>query len=189
VISLRHSVAGASSILFLRRQGHRLVIGEITVRAAEVGDHDVLAALSAMVQEVHLRERPDVFKPMDVVALERWFRDILATGSARIWIGQVGGQIAGYVLARTERRPENVFSYERRWYEIDQMGVDPRYQREGVARALLGRVIESAIAEDVKDIELNTWSFNEAAQRAFQKLGRAVKNVRFGLTTGARHKA
>jgi len=37
----------------------------------------------------------------------------------------------------------------------------------------------------VKDIELNTWTFNKPAQLAFQKLGLASRNVRFGLTTGA----
>ena len=65
------------------------------------------------------------------------------------------------------------------------MAVDPRYQRQGVAKALFGRVIESAVAEDVKDIELNTWNFNRPAQLAFQKLGLVSRSVRFGLSPGA----
>jgi ribosomal protein S18 acetylase RimI-like enzyme len=141
--------------------------------------------LSAVVQELHVQGRPTIFKPMDVVGLEEWFRDILDTGSAKIWIGQVGGVIAGYVLVRDERRAENAFCYQRRWYEIDQMGVDPEYQRQGVARALLGQVIASAVAEGVSDVELNTWSFNAAARLAFEKLGLAVRNVRLGMTSRA----
>jgi len=47
------------------------------------------------------------------------------------------------------------------------------------AGALLRRVADSAAAEGVHEVELNTWYFNEHAQSAFAKLGFSVKNVRF----------
>ena len=135
---------------------------EIQLRTADVGDEGLLAHLCANVQALHARQRPDVFKDTDVAALELWFRAVLAEGSATIWICDVGGEAVGYVLVRKERRPEN-----------------PEFQGRGIAGALLRRVADSAAAEGVHEVELNTWYFNEHAQSAFAKLGFSVKNVRF----------
>jgi ribosomal protein S18 acetylase RimI-like enzyme len=156
-----------------------IVPEEISIRAAVTGDHGILASLSAVVQQLHVGERPDVFKRVDVGGLEQWFADTLAAGSAKIWIAQVGDTPAGYALIVDQRRSENVFCYQRRWHEVEQIGVLPKYRRHGIARALLRHVIESAAAEGVSEIELNTWSFNKIAHLSFQRLGFITKNVRF----------
>jgi len=156
----------------------------IQTRIAELGDEGILARLCAEVQELHVRERPDVFQATDVAALEQWFRGVLAEGSASVWICDVGDEPAGYVLVREERRPENVFCHARHWHEVDQISVHPRFQRRGIARALLRCVTESAAAEGVGEVELNTWPFNAPAQSAFAKLGFSVKTVRFARRAG-----
>jgi ribosomal protein S18 acetylase RimI-like enzyme len=152
---------------------------EPQLRTADLGDEVALARLCASVQAIHWRERPDFFKEIDLAGLERWFRGVLAERSATVWICHVGDEAAGYVLVRKERRPENVFHHHRHWHEVDQISVEPRFQRRGIAEALLRRVAESAAAEGVDEVELNTWYFNEDAQTAFAKLGFSVKNVRF----------
>src|SRR5262245_51534411 len=139
----------------------------------------MLAALSARVQELHARERPEVFKPVDLPGLERWFADALASGSARIWIAHVGEKPVGYAVVVEQRRADTVFTYARRWLEVEQIGVDPAYRRRGIARDLFRHVTEAAIADGVSEIELNTWSFNSAAQLAFERLGFVAKNLRF----------
>ncbi len=151
---------------------------EFQLRLADVGDEGLLARLCASVQTLHAQQRPDVFKETDVAALESWFRAVLAEKSATIWICDVAAEAAGYVLVRRERRPENVFCHPRYWHDVDQIGVLPEFQRRGIAGALLRRVAESAAAEGVHEIELNTWYFNETAQSAFAKLGFRVKNLR-----------
>ncbi len=151
----------------------------IDIRPAVAGDEGSLAALSATVQALHVRERPDLFKPVDLDSLGQWFRETLAAGPAKVWIAEVGGASAGYVLASEQRRPENVFGYERRCYEVEQIGVHPDYRLRGVARALLRRVADVAEAQGITEIELTTWGFNTPARDAFQKLGLVVKTVRF----------
>lgn len=152
---------------------------EIQLRTADVGDEGQLAHLCANVQALHAHQRPDVFKDTDVAGLELWFRAVLAERSATIWICDVGGEAVGYVLVRKERRPENVFCHPRYWHEVDPISVHREFQRRGIARALLRRVADSAAAEGVHEVELNTWYFNEDAQSAFARLGFSVKNVRF----------
>jgi ribosomal protein S18 acetylase RimI-like enzyme len=154
------------------------LFSEIRIRPAALGDEAVLVPLSTAVHEVHVSRRPDVFKPVDVPGLERWFRDTLASGDARIWIAQIGDIPIGYVLAIKQHRGENVFCYERRWYEIDQVGVHPQYRRRGIGRRLLDHIVEFAQADGVPDIELNTWSFNDLARASFERLGFVSRSVR-----------
>jgi len=151
---------------------------EIRIRVAAAGDEAILASLSAVVHELHVGQRPDVFKPTDLRGLEDWFLQTLKAASAKIWIAELGNLPVGYVLVIPPRRTENVFCYERRWHEVDQVGVHPNYRRQGVARSLLRYVIESARADGVSDLELNTWTFNEVARNSFERLGFVSRNVR-----------
>lgn len=118
--------------------------GVIKIRAARGDDAVLLATLCGFVQELHVRERPDVFKQTDVVALEAWFRATLAAGNAIAWIAELGGMPAGYALVMEHHRDENAFCYERRWHEVDQLSVHPDHRRRGVARALLRHALTSA---------------------------------------------
>ena len=121
-------------------QGARSVQDNIKLREALDRDAGALAVLCAFVQELHFRERPDVFKEPDVPALEQWFRDTLSAGSAEIWIAQVGDVPVGYVVVALQNRDENVFCYQRRWFEVSNIGVHPKYRERGVARRLLKHV-------------------------------------------------
>ena len=151
---------------------------EIRIRVAAAGDEAILASLSAVVHELHVGQRPDVFKPTDLRGLEDWFLQTLKAASAKIWIAELGNLPVGYALVIPQRRTENVFCYERRWHEVDQVGVHPNYRRQGVARSLLRYVVESARADGVSDLELNTWTFNEVARNSLERLGFVSRNVR-----------
>ena len=156
------------------------VSDEIRIRRAVAGDEGLLGLLCASVQELHFRERPDVFKEPDVHCLEEWFRSTMATESVEVLIAEVGAVPAGYALVRHQHRDQNVFCHERRWGEVEQIGVSPDYRRHGVARSLLSQIVESAKAAGLVEVELNTWSFNQSAHRAFGRLGFETKNLRFG---------
>jgi 8-oxo-dGTP pyrophosphatase MutT (NUDIX family)/GNAT superfamily N-acetyltransferase len=151
---------------------------DIGIRAARQGDERALASLCVLVQDMHARERPEVFKPADGDGLERWFGDLLGAASGRIWLAEVDQGATGYVLVFDHHRAESVFSRARRWFELDQVVVHPAHRRRGVARALFECAADAALAAGVDSIELNTWAFNQTAQLAFQKLGLGVRSVR-----------
>ena len=151
---------------------------EIRIRVAAAGDEAILASLSASVHDLHVGQRPDVFKPTDFRGLEEWFRQTLNAASAKIWIAELGARAVGYAVVIPQRRTESVFCYERRWHEVDQVGVHPYYRRHGVARSLLRSIVESARADGVSELELNTWTFNDVARNAFERLGFVSRNVR-----------
>jgi len=155
-------------------------MSKIRVRKGVAGDESVLAALGAAVQELHFRERPDVFKEPDVRSLEEWFRSTLGASSAEVWIAHAGDVPVGYAVVTDQRRDPNVFCHERRWREVEQIGVHADHRRHGVARHLLQQIVRSATAAGLADIELHTWAFNEIAHLSFGRLGFAPKSLRLG---------
>lgn len=151
-------------------------------------DAAALASLSASVQALHVAERPDVFKPVDLGALESWFRTAIKNPTWQILIAEVAGTAAGYVAVMDGSRSESAFARPRRWREIEQLSVSPTYRRRGVASALLARVAESALSDGISVLELNTWAFNDVARLSFQSLGFLERNVRYEREVGATRK-
>jgi len=157
----------------------------LTIRAAAAGEHLVLAGLNADVQQLHVTNRPDVFKVASTSDVAAWFAGLGAEPSARIWVAEADGVPVGYVLVLLREVPENAFLKARHWWEVDQIGVAPSHRRSGVARALLEHVIGEARAHGIRDLELQTWAFNQAAQGAFGRLGFAPQRARYELHIGA----
>lgn len=151
------------------------------IRAAAIGDEKLLAKLSTFAQDVHLERRPEHFKPTKIPELAAWYRSLLESPTARVWIAEDTGLPVGYVLAILHHLPETPFTQDRQWCEIDQIAVDPSYRRQGVARSLILKVLATARAEGILQIEAASWSFNEEAHQAFRRLGFAPKTVRFEL--------
>ena len=150
------------------------------IREAELGDIEALCALNAEVQELHVAHRPDVFRPIATPEIAGRFRDLFAQPTTKIWVAVVDGSVRGYLVAIL-RRPAapNPYVLERSWLELDQIGVSAEHRRLGIARGLVERALAHAQAEGIAGVELSSWSFNQNAHRAFEKLGFVSKSVRF----------
>ena len=152
-----------------------------TIRAARRGDEDALAKLNAFVQDLHVERRPDQFKPADTSEVARWFGSLLEDPAARIWIAEQEGEPVGYVVALLRERSENPFCRARRWCELDQVAVASNKRKQGIARGLIEHAVVDVQSDGIRDVEVSSWSFNEEAHRAFQRLGFVPKVVRFEL--------
>src|SRR3569623_1006687 len=156
----------------------------IAVRAAGPADEASLADLAAVVQQLHFAARPDVFKPVNVEALQGWFREALRSNQRRVLLAEAAGSSAGYAVVVDGDRDEDAFARPRRWREVDQLAVAPGYRKQGVARALLEHIAAAALADGIPSLELNTWGFNQPARDAFRRLGFVERSVRYERSTG-----
>lgn len=152
---------------------------EVTIRRAGPGDEIVLAAIGSSVHELHVTNEPEYFKRLDSDRLQSWFATLLARPTARVWLATHGTAAIGYVAAEIRAREANPFSPPRRWIEVDQLGVLPSHRRKGVARTLIGKVLEEARGERIDELSLGVWSFNSVAREAFERLGFRPTLTRF----------
>jgi GNAT superfamily N-acetyltransferase len=156
-----------------------------SIRPAVVGDEALLADLNRFVQDLHLAQRPDHFRPTPSEDLARWYRSRLEDPTTRLWIAEEDGLPVGYLLALVHQAPETPFVRARRWCEIDQLAVDPNRRRRGIGRALLLNALSTAKAEGISRVEATSWSFNDGAHAAFRRLGFVPKTTRFELKSEA----
>ena len=116
----------------------------MTIRDAVPGDGPTLARLNEFVHGLHLDARPDFFRPAPPDEAAAWLASLADGPATRIWIAEADRTPVGYVLAYFHERPARPFTHARRWCEIDQIAVDPRWRRQGAARALTDAVLDGS---------------------------------------------
>lgn len=151
------------------------------IRPAVVADAECLARLNGSVHARHLQERPEFFRATDAHELAAWFRELLPKPTTRCWIAAVDALAAGYVLMREHQRPATVFCRPRHWHEIEQIGVEPSFRRQGIGHALIRTALAAAAETSASDVELASWSFNREAHALFARSGFAPRLARFDL--------
>ena len=127
--------------------------------------------LRAMVHALHAAGRPDIFRPEFGEALQQHVYAQFASDRADVIVALSGGTICGYTIAEYMERPQSAYNLARRYYHIEEFGVDAAYRRKGVATALIGFCREEAARMRFPRIELDVWSFNEEAERFYEAAG------------------
>lgn len=152
---------------------------QLTIRRARPGDESILTTQNAFVQALHRTHEPEHFASPDRADVEGWFHALLLSPASAVWIASVRDDVVGYVVAIERVHEANPFSRERRWIEIDQLGVRPDWRRQGIARALVQEVLREAASREVTDVEISSWAWNTEAHDVFAALGFERKVVRF----------
>ena len=116
-----------------------------------------------------------------VLAIERasfptpWSRgafvyELEQNGVARCWVGRVGGELVGY-LCLWEVASE---------LHITNLAVHPAWRRQGIARTLLGAILEDARHRRLALAVLEVRPTNVEAQRLYERFGFRVIGRRKG---------
>ncbi|HVY31668.1 MAG TPA: GNAT family N-acetyltransferase [Polyangiaceae bacterium] len=153
----------------------------MNVRRAELKDLSALVALHEEVQQLHLAARPDQFKAPAEGALEKRFRELLASADAKVWVAELDAAVVGYAVQLLVRRPGGPVVPDRQWIEIDMIGVFAPHRGHGVGRALIDVIVDDARAAGIEQVELSSWAFNTDAHQAFERAGFVPKLTRFEL--------
>ena len=133
-----------------------------TVRPAQPEDIDVLLPMIEQYWRFEAIEGFDVGRMRGILAR------LLEDGSlGRVWIANVYGEPAGYLLA------VYVFSLEHkgRIAEIDEFSIVPQHRNLGIGANLLTAAEEQFRAEGCTNVSLQIGRANEAARRFYRGHG------------------
>lgn len=132
---------------------------------------NAIIPLSLQVQNIHVDLFPHIFKPPVEEELRDFFRDTLRDESARIFLARDGEHFLGYCLMRINEHPENPFCHARRLIYIEHICVDASCRHRGVGKQLLDEVRNLALQLRIDRIQLDFWTANQNAGRAFRAFG------------------
>ncbi len=152
------------------------------IRQATVDDAELLARLVKPVHDLHAAAYPDFFKPYALSA--EWiadFRERLLDPSITVFIAEVDGAAAGYVLTQLVERPDNLYTYAMRFLLVDQISVNPEARSKGCGTALMQAAAELAQARGLKRVVLGVWTFNQRAIAFYERLGFKSRDLRMEL--------
>ncbi|HIT33100.1 MAG TPA: GNAT family N-acetyltransferase [Candidatus Faecousia intestinigallinarum] len=131
-------------------------------------DYPAADALMQQLHQIHLQNRPDLFRPFLHPYTRGKFVEMTAD-SGHICLAAVeDAQIVGICLVSIRTRSNMVDMLSA---YVDDLVVNPAYQRRGIAAALLEEVQTRAKAKGAQRLDLMVWSFNKSALRFYQALG------------------
>jgi ribosomal protein S18 acetylase RimI-like enzyme len=145
----------------------------LNIRAARHNDVEACFELFREVQEMHVAERPDLFKPP---ALDDNFRRLVADaidaehkGILLAWHGERAVGILIYEFTRLD--PTGVYLIDRPILWLESIGVTATYRGKGCGKAMLDLARRIAAEVGVEDLALEAWHFNDAARAWFERQG------------------
>ena len=143
----------------------------ITVRYAERTELDRVNELRQMVSSLHAAGRPDIFRPDFCAELQQAVYKTYDAPDADVIAACLDGMVCGFAIVQYIDRPASAYQCARRFYHIEEFGVDAAFRRRGVGAALLAFCKQEAARMQFPRVELDVWAFNEDAQRFYEAVG------------------
>ena len=143
----------------------------MSVRLAKENELERVNELRRQVNDLHVKGRPDIFKPGFPKELSDHVYTIWSDPRQRIVVCERDGVISGYAVLNHITRPETPFMTERDYLDIDEFCVDAAYRRTGVGTELMQFIRSYAEELGFSRIELNMWEFNADALAFYEEIG------------------
>ncbi|MBD5101821.1 MAG: GNAT family N-acetyltransferase [Subdoligranulum sp.] len=143
----------------------------VTVRTARRNELERVNELRKMVNELHINGRPDVFRPGFCDELRQHVYDKFDSGNSDVLVAIMDQIICGFAVVEYIEKPRSPFNNSRKFYHVEEFGVDENFRRKGVATALIAFMKEDALRRGYQKIELNMWEFNDGALSFYEKVG------------------
>ena len=133
-----------------------------------------LARVNALREEVsalHAAGRPDIFRADFSEALREHVYEKFDSADADVIVALCGGTVAGFAIEEYIVRPASPNTRPRRYYHIEEIGVDAAFRRRGVGRALADFFRAEAERLGFDRMELDVWEFNADALAFYDAVG------------------
>ncbi len=147
----------------------------MNIRLATMDDALSLAELNREVQQLHYDVWPIFFRdPTNRQEVVSIFGEILAGPENRIFIADIDDVPEGYLYCKIVRRPINPFNLAREFIFIHHIVIRSSKRGKGYGSMLLQTAFDLARSENINQVLLDVWSFNQTAKSFFTRHGFAV---------------
>jgi diamine N-acetyltransferase len=154
--------------------GARVVVREATPR-----DFKAISGLFEEVDSVHREHLPDLFRRAQGSPREESFiNGLIRSPDAGVFLAEVGARVVGLVVAILRRTPDFPILVPLHYAMIDTIVVTESARGRGIGHALMAYAEAWARSQGVDRIELNVFTFNEAALSFYQGMNYSILSCR-----------
>ena len=143
----------------------------LVIRYAKREELEFVNKLREQVNEVHVKGRPDIFRADGWPLIESNIYTRFDEDSSGVIVADLDNEIVGFAVVQYISRPETSFGKARRFYHIEEFGVDENHRRKGIATSLINFAKEDAKKLGFERVELDMWEFNEGALAFYESVG------------------
>ena len=143
----------------------------ITIRKAEKGDLEQVNTLRFQVNTIHVEGRPDIFRAGFCDEMRDRLFEVFSSPDYDVFVAEYEGKIAGFATVEYATKPLSPYNKERRYYKIEEFGVDEGCHRQGVGSALMTYLKNDAKEKGYEKLELDVWEFNTSAVNFYEARG------------------
>lgn len=133
---------------------------------------ELFTRLNRHVHTLHQEKHPDIFAPYDYARFLGWYEKALAQDNAYGVVAYLEDVPVGFALVfhkQYHNSPFHASGYE--LMHIDQMGVLPEYQHQGIGRKLVNYIINLCREKGVRRLQLSVWLDNAIAKTFYEQIG------------------
>ncbi|XZF74943.1 N-acetyltransferase family protein [Bacillus sp. AL-1R] len=149
---------------------------KILIRNANQKDYESLLPLFRQVHDLHVFERPDLYKENSTPVIKEDFNNQLKDETQHILVATLGTEIVGVTVLKEEEIHENSFVNARKILLVNSLCVDVASRKKGIGRKLMQSVIDFAKELKVDSIELGVSESNQNAIHFYESIGMVTKN-------------
>lgn len=151
----------------------------IEIRPATPQDYDDLCALLGQVDALHRDNLSHLFqKPSGPIRDEDYVLSLIADDDVGLFVAEAAGVVVGFVHAMVCDSPPIPIFVQRRYAVMDNLVVDPHFQRGGLGRRLIEQAHRWAADQGATSAELTVYDFNETARTFYESLGYVAESSR-----------
>lgn len=149
---------------------------DISIKNAHQDDYESLLPLFRQIHDLHVFERPDLYKKNSTPVGKEFFLCQLIDPKQHIFVATIGLEIIGLVVTKEEEIIENSFVNARKILYINSLSVSKTYRNKGVGKKLMQYVIDFGGSLKVDSIELGVSENNAAAILFYESFGMTTKS-------------
>ena len=146
------------------------------IRLATDEDIPALLGLLKQVNLVHHLGRPDLFKLATKYG-EKELKELLQDNSKPVFVYEEDHTVYGHAFCVLQSVENNRLLEDRKTLYIDDICVDEKMHRKGIASALFQHVQSYARSIGCYNITLNVWTCNPDAMQFYEKMGMLPQKI------------
>lgn len=123
------------------------------------------------VNDVHVNGRSDIFREDGWQFIEPFIYTRFDAKDGGVIVATIEDKIVGFAVVQYIIKPETPFGKERKYYHVEEFGVDENHRRKGIATAIIDFAKKDAKRRGFRRIELDMYDFNDGALAFYESVG------------------